>query len=312
MARPRAVRLDYFPHDVGLLQDRKFRAPRRKWGCLAPMVYMILLELIYGEKGYYLDYRNKENTHLDILDYLHGRQEPQISDISDVINDLVTCELFSPKHCERGILTSERVQRTYYTATVERKSVTVDPDIWMLTYDDMLAVSSRHSLLRILVNLPNNEVNLPNNEVNRPNNEVDRPRSTQSKVKESKVKESRGKQSKVDGEAVPAAPTDTEIILSKIEDTVCPVNTRIRQDVEDWLRHMDASCICYAVDEAARSGARTTKYIYTILQRMLDEGIITAAALEKSTNARKDKKLDYEAGSAAAFEHYFDDEEDGT
>ena len=49
--RPRKTGLDWFPFEVGLLTDRKFRVPRAHHGRLAVLAYMAILSLIYADKG---------------------------------------------------------------------------------------------------------------------------------------------------------------------------------------------------------------------------------------------------------------------
>ena len=315
MSRPTEQAVRYFPHDVGLLRDRKFRPLRKKYGYLAQMVYMILLEMIYGDKGYYLDYSDKDDVILDILEYLSGRYEPDEQTIGNVIDDLVAHRLLSPDHYRLSALTSKRIQVTYYKATVERKDVDIDPSIWMLSEEEMLKHSTRHPLLKTLGITVSAGVNRPNNRVNRPNNQDNQPNNPQSKVEESKVEESKVEESKGPGEAGPAAAPSAlsefdqlEMILALIRDNICPVTSMIRQDISDWLRHMDAACVLYAVQEAARAGAKSTKYIYSVLQRLLDDGITTPEAMERKKGT-KNSKMEFERDTTP-YDHYFDEEDE--
>lgn len=312
MARPLKAGLDYFPHDVGLFADRKFRPLRKRYGYLAPMVYVVLLELIYGDKGYYLDYSDPESVLLDIEERLSGKFQPETETLERLICDLVAQGLLSHDHFERQILTSKRIQACYYKATVDRKEVFVDPEIWILDANEMLKYSKRHPLLNSIGISAPDGVNRPNNSVNRPNNSVNRPNNPQSKAEESKVKQSKVEESKVPGDAgtyAPAPTDDIETLLALIRDNICPVTSLIRSDLMDWLRHMDPACVEYAIMEAARSGAKTTKYVYTILQRMLDEGITTGAQLNNHNHHIDDgKKYEYEKDTHA-YDHYFDDDE---
>ena len=315
MSRPVEQAVRYFPHDVGLLRDRKFRPLRKKYGYLAQMVYMILLEMIYGDKGYYLDYSDKDDVILDILEYLSGRYEPDEQTIGNVIDDLVAHRLLSPDHYRLSVLTSKRIQVTYYKATIERKDVDIDPSIWMLSEEEMLKHSTRHPLLKTLGITVSAGVIRPNNRVNRPNNQDNQPNNPQSKVEESKVEESKVEESKGPGEAGPdAAPSalsehdQLETILALIRDNICPVSSMIRQDISDWLRHMDAACVLYAVQEAARAGAKSMKYIYSVLQRLLDEGITTPEAMERKKGT-KNSKMEFER-DATPYDHYFDEEDE--
>ena len=308
MSRPTEQAVRYFPHDVGLLRDRKFRPLRKKYGYLAQMIYMILLEMIYGDKGYYLDYSDKDDVILDILEYLSGRYEPDEQTIGNVIDDLVAHRLLSPDHYRSSVLTSKRIQVTYYKATVERKDVDIDPSIWMLSEEEMLRHSTRHPLLKTL------GITVPAG-VNRPNNQDNQPDNPQSRGKESKGKQSKAEESKGPGEAGPdAAPSalsehdQLETILALIRDNICPVTAMIRQDISGWLRHMDAACVLYAVQEAARAGAKSMKYVYSVLQRLLDDGMTTPDAMERRKDV-KDSRMEFER-DATPYDHYFDEEDE--
>lgn len=309
MARPIKSGLDYFPHDVGLFADRKFRPLRKRYGYLAPMVYVVILELIYGDKGYYLDYSDSESVLLDIEERLSGKYQPEAETLELLICDLVAQGLLSHDHFERQILTSKRIQVSYYKATVDRKEVFVDPDIWILDAEEMLKHSKRHPLLNSMGISASDGVNRSNNSINRSNNSVNRSNNPQSKVKESKAKQSKAEESKVPGKAGTFAPSpivEIETLLALIRDNICPVTSLIRSDILDWLRHMDSACVEYAIVEAARSGAKSTKYIYTVLQRLLDDGITTGDQLQH--NQRAGGKMAFEQDNSV-YAHYFDDAE---
>ena len=176
MAAPKKQGLDYFPFEIGLLQDRKLRKLKMQYGTVATTTYLALLELIYGDKGYYLEYaENKYDVIWQILGIMQGRFQPTAETVSDVIDGLVDVQLFSADRYPK-IITSKRVQQTYYSATVDRKAVDIDFEIWMLSEEEMRALSSKSFILQKFINRPINGVNRPINGVNRPNN-------SQSKVK---------------------------------------------------------------------------------------------------------------------------------
>lgn len=183
MAAPQKKGLDYYPRDVGLLKDRKFIKAKIKYGYLAIVVYDALLEMIYSDKGYYLNYKTEEEKEAvawDILDSVRGKYPVEAETIYEVIGMLVACRLFSHDYFKQGIITSKRIQETYYKCTVERKNVEVDKKIWFLSIDEMKAISAKSSILSFFINQPINEVNRPINRDNQPNN-------PQSKVNKSKV-----------------------------------------------------------------------------------------------------------------------------
>lgn len=170
MAAPRKQGLDYFPFEIGLLQDRKLRKLKMQYGTIATTTYLAILELIYGDKGYYLEYaENKDDVIWQVLGIMQGRFQPTAETVSDVIDGLVDVQLFSADRYPK-IITSKRVQQTYYAATVDRKAVEIDFEIWMLSEEEMRALSSKSFILQQFINCPNNGVNRPINGVNRPNN----------------------------------------------------------------------------------------------------------------------------------------------
>lgn len=186
MARPFKQGIDYFPFDVELLSDRKLRRPKNKHGYLASVVYITLLCLIYKDKGYYLDYSEaeREDVQLDILEHLQGKFQPTTETVREIIEDLVACGLFSHDLFSKNIISSHRIQCTYYKATADRKTANTDWGIWLLEEAEMRELSSRNPILINFINRQKNEVNPANNKVN----QSDKP---QSKAKKSKEKESK-------------------------------------------------------------------------------------------------------------------------
>lgn len=161
--------LEYFSFSVGLLEDRKFRRVKLKYGYLAPMVYIALLSILYKDKGYYIDYGDdkKDDVIWDILNFLQGKYQPTAETVAEIIEELVACGLFSDDQFNSKIITSTRAQKMFYHATVDRKAVKVDFDKWLLTEEDMRAISEKSLILHNFINRPINEVNRPNDEVNR-------------------------------------------------------------------------------------------------------------------------------------------------
>lgn len=190
MARPIKKGLDYFPVDVGIMADKKLRRIKMEYGHMGFSVYFALLCLIYEDEGYFIDYsdNNKDDVIWGIMEYLQGRHQPTAETIADVIERLVACELFSGEQFSSNILTSKRIQSTYYMATVERKTIDVNFDIWLLSEEEMRAMSKSSVILRNFLNRPINQVNRPINPINRPIN----PQREKEIERESKVREKNG------------------------------------------------------------------------------------------------------------------------
>lgn len=45
-----------------MMKNRKFRKPRMKHGYVVNVIYDAILDLIYGDKGYYLDYSEPDDV----------------------------------------------------------------------------------------------------------------------------------------------------------------------------------------------------------------------------------------------------------
>ena len=184
MAAPGKKGLDYFSFSVDLLNDPKLRRPKMQYGYLAPMVYISLLSLLYRDKGYYIDYSDKDAIIWYVLGDLQGKYCPNPETVAEVITALVACGLFSDDLFQREIISSKRAQCTFYSATVTRKTVDIDGSIWLLTDADMAELSVKHCYYLKTHNQPINSINQSINEVNQSIN-------SQSKVKKSKVEESK-------------------------------------------------------------------------------------------------------------------------
>lgn len=118
MARKGKVGIDYFSHDVDMLNDRKIKLLKAKHGLIGYAVYIRLLEELYRDKGYYLQIDEdfnilfSDDNNLDYNVYIL------------ILNDCINQELFNKNLYEKySILTSNRVQENYLSATERRKTV---------------------------------------------------------------------------------------------------------------------------------------------------------------------------------------------
>lgn len=200
MAAPYKQGLDYFPFSVDLLRDSKLRPVRREFGYLAQMVYIAALSVIYADKGYYAEY--SDDFIWTIEEMLSGGQYPPSgSAVRRIIERMAACELFSTEMLSgavsgRKIITSKRIQEIFYKSTVERKKMDIDFDIWILTREDMEAISARSRILHFFINRSINSVNRSINGVNQPINE---------QRKEKEKKRERKEREKESGEAAARA-----------------------------------------------------------------------------------------------------------
>lgn len=178
--------IDFYPRDVVLMRDRKFNKARQKFGYIIYVIYDALLEMIYGDKGYYIVYdeASKAEVIWELQDFCRGKYSVDANIICQIIEMLVACELFSDDQFKQGIITSKRIQQVYYRTTVERKNICICKNIWMLSLEEMKAISTKSVILRLFED--NQEIKGDNQSIINENRQI----SSESKVKESKVNKS--------------------------------------------------------------------------------------------------------------------------
>ncbi len=241
--------IDYYSHFIGMTNDEKLSDLRMEYGSVAIDVWLTLLDLIYGGKGYYIDYgdeKTKNRVVWKILGIIRGKYPPTPETVMAIIEGLVACELFSGDLFKSGILSSKRIQEQFYQATVERKAVDINLDYWLLDFEKMKKLSSRNSILQLFENQPILSQNQPIVEVNQPI-------IKQSKVKESKVKKSKVKERKEDGvPPTPDAPQDNCMLIFELYNRICRSYPRITQYSEARKKAVKASLKKYNLKDFER------------------------------------------------------------
>lgn len=242
MARPIKQGLDYYPLDVGFLQDVKIRRIMRACGIQSIPVLISLLANIYRNDGYFL--RWSPDMSFLIADEL-GVSEGAVT---ATVDKAVQVDFFNANMYEcYGVLTSEGIQSRFFEAASRRREVRYDA-----------------RFLLINVNVYKNLVNVDNNPVNVDDN-------PQSKVKESKVKES-----KEEREERTSAAADE--IMGYYSSNIHPVSSLVEKDKLIALveTHGDAF-VHKAIERAVVRNKRSLAYITGILNRWeangYDEGI---------------------------------------
>ena len=159
MARGFKQGIEYFSHDVDMMQDKKIKLIKAKHGLIGYAVYLRLLEELYKDTGYYL--LADDNFNILFADDNNIDYNAYIS----ILNDCINYELFNIKlYNAYTILTSIRIQNNYLLAITRRKSVTI--------IKQYLLINVNADIISLNVNI--NIINVSS--------------GTQSKVKESKVK----------------------------------------------------------------------------------------------------------------------------
>ena len=269
MARPIKQGLDYYPLDVGFLQDVKIRRIIRACGIQSIPVLISLLANIYRNDGYFL--RWSPDMSFLIADEL-GVSEGAVT---ATVDKAVQVDFFNANMYEcYGVLTSEGIQSRFFEAASRRREVRYDA-----------------RFLLINVNVYKNLVNVDNNPVNVDDN-------PQSKVKESKVKER-----KEEREERTSAAADE--IMGYYSSNIHPVSSLVEKDKLIALveTHGDAF-VHKAIERAVVRNKRSLAYITGILNRWeangYDEGISES---HKSSRNQWQHSEDYERFMREREEH---------
>lgn len=236
MARPRKLGLDYFPMDTDVFSNRKIRVLQARLGAEAVLFYLRLLCEIYDGNGYFLvcdpeflaitadDIRVKEQTACEMLD------------------QMAALGLFDRTLYEsRKVLTSTGIQRRYQEAkrtAGSKKSIPVDPELWLLPEEDTLSFMENPHFSR--KNTGFSENNPPK----------------ERKEKESIEKERKGEESKPEEISSPASPPSPQ--QAELHDYFArklPPDRAACAQIDGLLRDgVPPDMIRYGIDEAARCG----------------------------------------------------------
>lgn len=269
--------IDYYPRDVGMMRDRKFNRLRQKFGYIVYVIYDALLEMIYGDKGYYLIYNEntKDEVIWELQDYCRGKYGVDEATICNVIEMLTECGLFSGERFKQGIITSRRIQEVYYRTTVERKNVAVDRNIWILDLEEMQSISSKSSILQTFERSGTDpgasedkreDIN-ENGEIINENKEI----REESKVNESKVNKNKVNESKKEGNIN----IDNNIKKAYRECflEVLDVEGEAGKMIKEWLKYFESDLICEAMRITRAKGKTSIGYTRGILKKWYNEGL---------------------------------------
>lgn len=201
MARPLKQGLDYFPLDVGFLQDMKVRRIIKSCGASAISVLIWLLGSCYRDEGYYIWWT--EDLPFIVADEI-GVTE---GCVQEVVKRALQVGFFDAGMKEKyGILTSAGIQKRFLEVTSRRK-----------------AAFLRRDFALISINVDNNSINVCNNSINVYSNE-------QSKVKKRKGKESKEKESKEKEEEKNVLSSQDERIQSYLSS-----NPELEKSIKRWM-----------------------------------------------------------------------------
>ena len=269
MGRNRKTGLDWWPRDIGLYRDPKLRGARQRFGVLGPYVYECLLDMAYGDKGYFIEYsgQGREDALWQLREYTAGLENVTLETLAAVVDQLVASGLFSAELYERGFLTSKRIQMGYFIATVTRSAVPINFDIWLLTEQEMREKnpSGKSFILREFISRAENAIYRTEN-----------PQRTEEYSREDKRREEhrRGQQNRDKAEDSGLLSELEELMQCKFDNNFCKELERLRS------KGMQDEVFTEAAKTTAdKEPANPAGYFRTILQNYARNGVLTAADL---------------------------------
>jgi hypothetical protein len=155
MARSGKVGIDYFSHDVDMMQDTKIKIIKAKHGLIGYAVYLRLLEELYRENGYYLHLTQDFN----ILFSDDNNLELNVYIL--ILNDCIDKKLFNKKVYDRySILTSSRIQKNYCDAIFRRKEAKFIKEYLLVDVKNLIPQSVNVDILPL-----NDNINIQNADI---------------------------------------------------------------------------------------------------------------------------------------------------
>lgn len=246
MARPPKDGIDYFPFDVGFLQDKKIRLIKGEYGAKGVLVVLQLLSSIYKENGYFTTCDSDD--FILVADAVGCGCDPKT--IEEVVQGCLRRSIFDSGVFEAfGVLTSRGIQRRYLRALSTRDNIDIIEEYWLLDIDDKKDVPASISKKITFKNvfLQNNSVNLQRNSVNLQKN-------PQSKVKKSKVKESKENSG------------GFSQVFEVFEHCGFKVDGYTAELLAEYAETYSEQWVCEAIRRAAKQGKKTMRYVEGILR----------------------------------------------
>ncbi|WP_196603076.1 Lin1244/Lin1753 domain-containing protein [Pectinatus frisingensis] len=260
MARPIKQGLDYFPLDVGFLQDVKVRRTMRACGIQSIPVLISLLANIYRNEGYFLRWDN--DMPFLIADEI-GVSEGAVT---ATVDKAVQVDFFNADMYEKyNVLTSSGIQSRFFDAACRRSAVRYDARFMLINV----------SAYKNLVYVDNNSKNVDDN--------------TQSKVKESKENKSK--------EVVVCTANDgLNNLIDIYQDNIRPIVTQIEKDrLLSLLDDYSVDVVIKAIERAVIRGKRNIGYISGILdkwqQNGYDDGQVSQTVVNKKSDDKKRREM---------------------
>ncbi len=183
MARKGKIGIEYFSHDVDIMQDRRVKILKAKHGLLGYAVYMRLLEEIYRENGYYI----KIDEEFNILFSDECNLDYNVYIL--MLNDCIKNSLFDSALYENySILTSKRIQLNYCEATQRRKEIQYIDNYLLVDINSLYSDKINVDIISLNVDINKENANIGTQSKKKvKQNETENENETETEIKYSEI-----------------------------------------------------------------------------------------------------------------------------
>ena len=282
MARPLKEGIDYFPFDVGFVEDKKVKLIKAEFGAKGVLVLLQVLCTIYKENGYFctLD----EDDCLFMADAVGCGVDSLF--IRQVVHGCIRRSLFDDTLFNMfGVLTSRGIQRRFVRAAGTRDNIDIIEEYFLLDINNKkdVPVSISNKITFKKESLKETEVYLRRN----PNNFTKKP----PKVKESKVKESsRGN------------PSDYGSVFTLFEKCGFRITGYVSEELPALVDKYSAEWVSEAIKRSADRGKKTLSYVKGILNSWEQAGAMDDGTSNKKQGGNRNGKPAIEPPKYKMFE----------
>ena len=263
MARPQKEGLEYFSLDVDFFSDRKIKILKGRFGADGITYYLYLLCEIYKGHGYYLDVDED-------FDYISSSELGMSPEkIGQMRKFLLERSLFHNKLFQSDtILTSTGIQRRFQLAVKSRATknpIVVNAKFLLLSNEET------QSFIKVQPFLNNSKKNGSYSEKNPCNSE-------NYDTKKSKVNN------------VVVVVCAREEVFRCFEQNIGPITAAVKKEIDSYLQKMSPELIQAVIEYSALSAARSWRYVQTVLDSCLRDGITTAEKFLEHCRYRAEEK----------------------
>lgn len=279
MARPQKEGLAYFSLDVDFFSDRKVKILKGRFGADGITYYLYLLCEIYKGHGYYLEVDED-------FDYITSSELGMSPEkIGQMRKFLLERSLFDNKLFQSDtILTSTSIQRRFQLAVKSRASknpVVVNPKFWLLSKEETQSFIKMHPILN------NSEKNPDYSQKNPEDSENNAIKKRKENVVVVVVKE-------------------REEILQCFEQNIAVATVAVKKKMDAYLQKLSPELMQAAIEYSALMGAKGWRYVQTVLDNCLREGIATPEQFRQNirseSNGQRTRKKEEPCSSSIDFE----------